>query len=357
MFSRNPILALLPITLGWADASAQTLTLPAGAAQPGQPFSATVQNDPAVAVIPVHDVPYSVGVGQSKSWFFAMPPSTPPGSYLFVYPHPPEAGAAARLDVIAPDPQFPSMHAMPPAAHTGVSSHVIDDHPQLVSWRIANTASASHTFAAGDEIRILVPGGSTPLAVVPLQGVVVPPGKIVPVSLPLATIGVDVYTVETRWTDPVVGARVVRTGVQPPGPVASTELHLHLGKVVPLGGSLPMRLFTVGTDQAPLYGLLASVTPGSVTMPGGESLPLAPDPMFAASLNTGLFGLVSNPFGVMTAGPPDVVPPTVYSAPSVAVTHPNIGAASGVTLRIAGVVLEPVGNVWSASQAEEIRFE
>jgi len=362
-------------------ASAQVLTMPPMPVTPGPGFFVPVFNDlpngfsyydSPFAMLDVSgelvhpetsissDVPTTMSPGQTKSSWFSIPVAAqiPPGSYVFIYPHPLDAGAATRVDVVSADPLFPSIHTFPPFPQAGYGSHTLDPSgPFTDHWKIANTSSAAHTFAVGDELRIFTPGGTTALVTVSLAGLTVPPEKIVPISLPLATLGAGVYTVETAWIDPAVGPVVRRTGVRHYD--GSANLVLPAGKVVPTGGSLPARLMAIGTPAPPVYMLLGSVGPGSIQLQNGVELPLSVDSVFIASVTSGLFGVLQNHAGALGFGPYPcggcVAYP--YASTDLAVVHPNVPVASGITIRIAGVVYEPVAGTWQATQGEEVRFE
>lgn len=196
------MLRIVIVSVGLAApiATAQILTVPPGPVSAGT-IGVSVQNDlpsgivfydgpfallhptgelvhPATTVF--EDVPFTLSVGQTKTYPFSIPfaPAIPSGSYVLVFPHPGDAGGAARLDVVAADAQFPSLHAFPPRAHAGYSSHRLaltpawNDH-----WRLANTSGFPHTFGVGDVIRIFAPGAGSPLATVPLNGVFVQIGR------------------------------------------------------------------------------------------------------------------------------------------------------------------------------------
>ena len=228
--------------------------------------------------------------------------------------------------------------------------------------------SLSHTFAAGS-LELFTPGGTTPVASFGLAGRTVPANGVTRIPLPLSGLPAGPYTVKVRWVDPGTGAATeVSHGIEASvGPVV--DLHFPGGKLVPVGGSLPIRatmsgfyppFSPLGTPQGPLpmYFLALGFRPGSTLFPGGVVIPLRPDSLVRASLSGGLFGTLTNNVGGST-------PLTAFCAHRVQgypqaigiqLRHPNDPAVAGLELRAALLVVDAQGTA-GASQPELVIFE
>jgi hypothetical protein len=190
---------------------------------------------------------------------------------------------------------------------------------------------------------------------------IVPAGGLVQAALPLSALPSGPYTVETTWFDPGTQANVsVRHGIETASG-ASIDLHYPDGKVIPLGGSLPARFAvrdSTGWWTSPTWSYLfcIGVLPGSTPLPGGAIVPLVPDVVVLASITDGIGGLITGFAG-------QTISEGVYCAQSfdwyataygIAIAHPNVPGVSGFGGRTAVVAYDPAGQVWAASQPEDV---
>jgi hypothetical protein len=295
------------------------------------------------------------GATLNASGAFPNPPAMPAGSYVLFFTH--GAGAVARYDFGGTSPGFPDIHVFPSAILNGFTSHAFDPWSGTAVWSIGNVSSVPFTFSAGDTLRVLAATGGAPVAVFPLAGLIIQPGKVMGITLP--TLPPAPYLVEVTWTDPSAGSQLRRIGVRDHQQV---DLHFPRGRNVPIGGNIEAIVglqyaFIPGATPAPTYALAIGLSSASTVLPGGVLLPLAIDPLVLASLTDGIGGLLQNNTGV----PPSVYVPFCpadrFMSPSILLNHPNIPALSGVVLRVAAAAYDPVSGAWGASQVAEISLQ
>jgi hypothetical protein len=350
------------------QAAGQVLLLPPQPVAPGSVISVTLINDTGFllyhscgaypfwiqhadgsAVIHVHwSDCFEVLLPNSTTTFnFLLPASGPGSSGSFVFR---AYSAAVRLDVGTASASFPAIHAAPREIGEAWDGHTVLFTPNFPSWAISNTGTGSHTFGAGDVIRIFTPGGVVPVATMNLAGIAVPPLQSVALVLPIAGLVPGPYTVEMSWLDPGVGsAMTVRHGIREH---ARMSLDLPGGHEVPAGGALPVE-FSIRTfpwNSPAHYAFCIGALPGSTPMPGGFSVPLVLDAVVLASLVDGIGGLLTNNVGAL---PPLGSPFNFFFATGIGITHPG-PAFSGVVVRAAAVAFDPITQLYGASQGEDI---
>jgi hypothetical protein len=356
-----------------------TITLPPMPVPAGVPFTAVVTPPASDCIDPLVSnvlallqstgdliTPTLVGCGPVSFCSFGAPISvqfTPPasgpgsnGSFVLLCPY--AGGAAARLDVLAPGAGFTDIHAFPAALPHGPGGHHVDVPGGGAEWVLANTATVAHTVSV--TIDVFAPGGTVPVASA-TQLLIVPAGGLVQATLPLAGLPLGPYTVETRWFDPGTQSNVtVRHGIET-ATATSLDLHYPAGKVIPLGGSLPARFAVrdvTGWWVSPTWSYLfcIGVLPGTTPLPGGAIFPLVPDVVVIASITDGIGGLITGFAG-------QTISEGVYCAHSfnwwatasgISIAHPNVPGLSGLGGRTAVVAYDPAGQVWAASQPEDV---
>jgi hypothetical protein len=172
------------------------------------------------------------------------------------------------------------------------------------------------------------------------------------------------YTVQVSWLDPLAGPIMRRTGVYGPLTSAAADLHLPLGRTVPLGGAIEAYVqISAQVVGPPLCALLIGFQPGSTTLPNGAVVPLVPDVLVLASLSGALWPfLAGSPGTAVPAGPvcygycgPGLGGFTTGTVSGISLSHPG-AAASGAVLRLAAVAISPPGT-WIASQGQEITLQ
>jgi hypothetical protein len=364
----------------------QFLTVPPGPAAPGSTIAATYHNNTAlVASHPLNSSPVSLlsdegeliaprllsnqGItwmstypGSVETFVFTTPATGPgsSGSFVLLYPWAP--AAVGRLDVATPSATFASIHPFPPSVHLGFGTHAVA-FGTSASWAVGNTSPLSFAFGAADQVQVFAPGGSVALASQSLAGVVVPPGAVVPVPLPLANLTPGPYTVAMSWTDPSSGFVVRRFGIHE-APYA--DLYLPSGKFLPFGGSID--LFTNCDFLAPSgfplsFIQLADVSSGTSALPGGQLIPIVPDFVSIACITSSLSGLLVNgQGGTFTlpavcygyCGPMGGPLPARYLTPTTTLLHPNVGGLGGLVVRLATLLYDLPGSRFVATQGEEV---
>jgi hypothetical protein len=362
--------------------AAQTLILPPGPVAPGSAVPVTVINTSGspiafagtefVLLRPTGEVADPRFVyqgdalsilmpGQSASLGYQVPSPLlgAPGSFVLLFIH--GGRAAARLDVGAPAPSFPALHGFPTRVNDTFRTHFTGfGTASPATLDLFNLSSAPFSFGQGDRIDLFTPGGTVAVATAGLSGVAVPAGGRTIVPLPVTGLSSGPYTARVMWTDPAAGLQVRTFGIREP---ASADLRLPAGHVVPFGGSLEAYLalsgIAVGSPASPVFALLVGVNPGSTPLPNGVQAPLsAGDPLVLASFS-GLGGLLIGNTGTATSVVPCFCPiyNGTFDSGSILLVHPNVPALSGVSVRVAGVVIESLTGLWGASQPEIVTLQ
>jgi hypothetical protein len=349
----------------------QIITLPSQPVTPGATFTATIFNDTG-------DFLY-MSCGGSPLWLqhedgsgVTRPVGTdclmaiPPNATMPVWFATPATGpgssgsfalraffAAARLDVGAASPAFAAIRGYPPQIGSYYNAHTVAFPANIPNWEFNSTATVAHTFGATDFVRVYTPGGVVPVAAASLAGVTVPPQRSLQGFLPLAGLVPGPYTVEMTWLDPGTGTVLTsRHGIQNGGNVS---VELPGGHVIPSGGSLPVALgmTSLPWNASTHYAFCVGVLPGSTPIPGGFFMPLVADAAVLASLADGIGGLLMNNLGVV---PPPASPWSPAFVTGLGVAHPG-PAFSGMVVRAAAVVLEPISQYYGVSQGEDLLIQ
>ena len=277
------------------------------------------------------------------------------------------AALAATFTIGAPANAAPAFFVR---FRSGLDIH--DDPGTAPFISITNASASAQTF----------PGASWSLSTLGVGAPAPTSGTFPTINLPAGVTGTLPWPgaptagaterLAVTWTDPLAG--VLTDVLEATGPVASNGffpqtavLHLLSGNTVPSGGALPIFVRSLGSpycpgacvplSSAPPLGAAAltfALSPGSIALPGGGTIPLAPDAVFAASL--------AGTFAPVLLGSPGLTtyPGNAFSIPgSVApmtLLHPGPQVA-GITILAAGVAYFPGAPVWQASAAHPITFQ
>ena len=373
------VLGLLVLLTSWGGTQT-TIQVPSTPVTPGVPFTVVLTNNTSICIDtstsniltllqPDGDLiaPVLVGCGPvavclanggKANLTYTAPASGPgsSGSFVLLCPH--GSGAAARLDVGKASAVFPDIHCYPTAIPRGPGGHHVKFPTGSGSeWEFANTAGKSHVISP--TLKIFSPGGTVPVASTPLPSLTVPTNGITRVSLPLSRLAAGPYTVQATWFDPgTQGTISVRHGIQISSGI-SLDLHFPGGKVVPRGGSIPVRIAVPqGSPRPPTpwyYLLAAGYLPGSLPLPGGVIVPLALDPLVVASVTNGVGGLLTSNVGNTTSAGVYCAHSVTYFpvATGISIAHPG-AVLSGLRLRMGALAINPGSGPDVASQPEEI---
>jgi hypothetical protein len=305
----------------------------------------------------------------SVTTLFLNAPATGPGSsgsYVLHYAGGNEA--VTRLDVGAASGVFPTIHCWPGKGHDVFAGH---GSPALFfgiyAWKFANTGTSAHVFSEGDDLYVFDPSASSPVQAVDLEGMVVPPGGVLSVSLNLSSFTPGPYRVLAVWADPGTDMVETRThGIRRAD--SRLDMHFPAGRVVPMGGSLPTFLAMsdfIPQPQGSAYGVpyylfVLSSGGGSTHLSATMILPVpGTDPLVIASILTDLGGHLQNNVGQalpdLSSGVPSYI--GLSTAPYCTIVHPGLPSLSGSQLHAAALAFDPVSGLLGTSQPEEIILE
>ena len=308
-------------------------------------------------VLPVNacDQTLSLAPGASRVFTFEAPDL--PGSYTIISAD--LVRAAARLTVTAPAPDAQQLAFYPSGVWLPQTAHEVDfDRPVNTPWELANTGANKHVFGAADRVRILRPGPESEVASLALDGFAVPAGKVRTLTLPIEGLAPGPYRVEASFADPLAGAVVTLSGIQPRG--AGVDLHLYDGRAlergVPLRVGISVTGFPVGGEDT-FYYLLLGTRAGVTPLPGGVATQvLFGDPLVRSSYRSGLGGALVNHVGRVTNAIPPGNPVFAGGRDDLAIVRPLSPSLSGLVMEIAVLASDAGLTTWGASQPERVRL-
>jgi hypothetical protein len=296
--------------------------------------------------------------GNQTTLTFATPATGPGSSGSFVLQAEVFGGplavqrsiAAARIDVGTTTP-IPGTHVLP-GWHFGVAfgtgtSFQLD---------VANLTAATQQITALT-VDVLAPGESAPRSTTTMTGLVIPAARARAIDVPLDPLAPGHYTVRARWVDPVTATPQTRTfGLRDIDGIM--RLQLPAGRAVPRSGAVPVEFLVrpLRRGAATPFVFVLGTLPGVTPLPGGDVAPvLATDPLLALSLS----GVLLSGGAGVTLAIPVRVGHNIFAAQHATgtrIVHPDIPAALGLRVRVAGLLIDTAWPGVFATQAEEVVF-